>query len=68
MFMNKRYQIYGRESTGISIAISTLHCIFLFVVFCVAVFTGWGRRYEGPDGRPVKKEAAAIEENYVHES
>lgn len=52
----------------VSIAISTLHCIFLFVVFCVAVFTGWGRRYEGPDGRLVKKEAAAIEENYVHES
>ena len=52
----------------VSIAISTLHCIFLFVVFCMAVFTGWGRRYEGPDGRPVKKEAAAIEENYVHES
>lgn len=49
----------------VSIAISTLHCIFLFVVFCVAVFTGWGRRYEGLDGRPVKKEAAAIEEKYV---
>ena len=26
----------------------------VFVVLAVAVITGWGRKYEGPNGEPVK--------------
>ncbi len=31
------------------------YSILLFVVLLVSVLTGWGRRFEGPDGEPVKK-------------
>lgn len=37
-----------------SIAGSTFHCIALFIVFLYAILSGWGRHYEGIDGRPTK--------------
>lgn len=30
------------------------YCFSLFAVLLFSVFTGWGRRYEGKDGKPVK--------------
>jgi len=38
----------------VQLAAHTYHCIFLFFVLLFAVISGWGRRYEGPDGKPVK--------------
>lgn len=38
----------------LALGYATLHSVFLFVVLMFAVFTGWGRRYEGKDGKPVK--------------
>ncbi len=35
----------------VQVAGATLHCIFLFFVLAFAVATGWGRKYEGPDGK-----------------
>ncbi len=32
-----------------------IYCMVLFLVLLFSVITGWGRRYEGPDGKPVKK-------------
>lgn len=46
------------DISPISIAGSTLHCWFLFVVLAIAVITGWGRKYEGPNGEPVKEAPA----------
>ena len=43
----------------VSIALASLHCIFLFVVLTFAVFSGWGRRYEGPNGEQIKIEKNA---------
>ena len=40
--------------SGARLAGASLHCWFLFVVLAVAVITGWGRKYEGPNGEPVK--------------
>lgn len=37
-----------------SIAGATFHCFTLFIVFLYAIFSGWGRRYEGNEGRPTK--------------
>ncbi|MGC0367631.1 Na+/H+ antiporter NhaC [Rhodococcus sp. 27YEA15] len=34
----------------------------LTVVILVAVLTGWGRRFEGPDGKPVKNRPAPVEQ------
>jgi Na+/H+ antiporter NhaC len=34
---------------------ATLHCIGLFVAFAIAIIWGWGRRYEGPGGQPVRE-------------
>ncbi len=31
------------------------YCMVLFVVLLFSVITGWGRQYEGPEGRPVKE-------------
>jgi Na+/H+ antiporter NhaC len=33
---------------------ATLHCLGLLVAFFIAIVYGWGRRYEGPNGEPVK--------------
>ena len=35
----------------VQVAGATLHCIFLFFVLAFAVATGWGRKYEGLDGK-----------------
>jgi len=35
----------------------------LFVVLCLAVLTGWGRRYEGPAGEPIKHHGAKRTKN-----
>jgi len=43
-----------QEVSPVSLAGASLHCWFLFVVLAVAVITGWGRKYEGPNGEPVK--------------
>lgn len=34
---------------------ATLHCIFLLVAFAYSIATGWGRKFEGPNGDPVDK-------------
>lgn len=39
----------------ISLSYSTLHSVFLFLVLMSSVLIGWGRKYEGKDGAPVKK-------------
>ncbi|MDR1961884.1 MAG: Na+/H+ antiporter NhaC family protein [Gracilibacteraceae bacterium] len=31
------------------------YCIALFFVLLFSVITGWGREYEGPDGKPLRK-------------
>ena len=51
----------------VSIALSTLHCIFLFIVFAAAVLTGWGRRYEGEGGKPVKMEKVVVDKACANE-
>jgi len=38
----------------LALAGATFHCLMLFLVFMFAVFTGWGRMYEGPKGERVK--------------
>ena len=47
-------QSFVQEVSPVSLAGASLHCWFLFVVLAVAVITGWGRKYEGPNGEPVK--------------
>ncbi len=37
-----------------SIAMSVIYPMCLFCVLCFSVAVGWGRRFEGPDGVPVK--------------
>ncbi|MBM4763116.1 Na+/H+ antiporter NhaC family protein [Bacillus sp. B15-48] len=32
-----------------------IYCVILFLVLLFSVITGWGRQYEGPDGKPVSK-------------
>lgn len=32
-----------------------IYCMVLFFVLLFSVLTGWGRAFEGPDGKPVKK-------------
>ncbi|MDR3332599.1 MAG: hypothetical protein LBT08_08215 [Synergistaceae bacterium] len=34
---------------------ATLHCWGLLAAFAIAIACGWGRRYEGPNGEPVKE-------------
>ena len=34
---------------------ATFHCICLFFVLLYSVFSGWGRRYEGPNGEELKE-------------
>lgn len=51
----------------VSIALSTLHCIFLFIVLAAAVLTGWGRRYEGEGGKPVKMEKVVVDKVCANE-
>ncbi|MDR2663241.1 MAG: Na+/H+ antiporter NhaC family protein [Treponema sp.] len=41
------------------IALTTFHCLALFVVFAFSIISGWGRRYEGEQGEPVKQKPAA---------
>lgn len=43
-----------QEVSPVSLAGASLHCWFLFVVLVVSVFSGWGRKYEGPNGEPIK--------------
>ncbi len=38
----------------VTIAVCTLHCIFLFVVLVFSVASGWGRVFEGEGGERVK--------------
>ena len=38
----------------IEISSGLIYCMILFVVLLFSVITGWGRQYEGPDGKPVK--------------
>ncbi len=39
----------------INMIYATLHSVCLFVVLLFSVFTGWGRKYEGPNGEPVSQ-------------
>ncbi|MBR6008865.1 MAG: Na+/H+ antiporter NhaC family protein, partial [Clostridia bacterium] len=40
----------------VSVALGTFYGVALFVVFLVAIITGWGRRYEGKNGEELKEE------------
>lgn len=42
------------EISPISIALSSLHPIALFIVLSFSVFTGWGRTFEGENGEVIK--------------
>lgn len=33
---------------------SLIYCLILFLVLLFSIFTGWGRQFEGPGGKPVK--------------
>ncbi len=43
----------------ISLAGSAFHCIALFFVFMFSVLSGWGRAYEGPDGKLLRQKEYA---------
>lgn len=45
-----------------SLAMATFHCIALFFVFLFAVFSGWGRAYEGENGEKVKQKEKVVEQ------
>lgn len=36
------------------IPVGAFFCSCFFVVYLISIITGWGRIYEGPDGKPVK--------------
>ena len=36
------------------------YSLLLFAVLCVSIATGWGRRYEGADGEPVRERPADV--------
>jgi len=40
---------------------TTFYPLLLTVVLVVAVVTGWGRRFEGPEGQPVRRREDAAE-------
>lgn len=47
----------GSALTGLSpimVAGGALYAVTLFITICVAIATGWGRRYEGPKGEELK--------------
>jgi Na+/H+ antiporter NhaC len=46
----------------IKLALSTYHPIALVFVFLFAIATGWGRRYEGPNGEPVKEQRKKLKQ------
>ncbi|WP_419866501.1 Na+/H+ antiporter NhaC family protein [Ornithinimicrobium cavernae] len=43
-----------------SLFVAVLYPLVLTVVMIVAVLTGWGRRFEGPDGEPVREQPAPV--------
>ena len=45
---------FVQKISPVSLAGASLHCWFLFVVLAFSVLSGWGRKYEGPNGEPVK--------------
>lgn len=45
-----------------SLFFGTIHPWMLFIVFVIAVATGWGRMYEGDNGEPVKSRKNKIPE------
>ena len=53
---------FVQEVSPVSLAGASLHCWFLFVVLVFSVLSGWGRKYEGPNGEPVKALAEAYDE------
>lgn len=53
---------FVQEVSPVSLAGASLHCWFLFVVLVFSVLSGWGRKYEGPNGEPVKTLAEAYDE------
>lgn len=46
----------GQAVTPLSLMYGAVYPVALFTVFAVAIATGLGRRFEGPGGRPVRKE------------
>ena len=53
---------FVQKISPVSLAGASLHCWFLFVVLVFSVLSGWGRKYEGPNGDPVKILAEAYDE------
>lgn len=55
----------GVACTGLdplSVALGTVYAFALFATFIVSIITGWGRDFEGPDGKLVKDSAEALAE------
>lgn len=49
----------GAPAVGMtSLFVAVLYPLVLTVVMIAAVLTGWGRRFEGPDGEPVRDQPA----------
>jgi len=40
-----------------------IYCVVLFFVLLYSVLTGWGRKYEGPDGEPVNEPVKTIDQS-----
>lgn len=53
---------FVQKISPVSLAGASPHCWFLFVVLVFSVLSGWGRKYEGPNGEPVKILAEAYDE------
>ena len=56
----------GSALTGLSplvVAGGTIYAFTLFITMCVAVGTGWGMRYEGPNGEELKQPPKNLKEN-----
>jgi len=64
-------QSYDFLPTGVvnpaTLFFGTIHPWMLFIVFGIAVITGWGREFEGPDGEPVRSKGNKIPESALTE-
>lgn len=47
-------QTMGETITPFTLFYSAIYPWTLFLVFCVSIYTGWGRRFEGTDRTPLK--------------
>lgn len=48
------------ELNPATLAYSTFHCWALFFVMLFAILTGWGRKFEGPNGEELKEKPSEV--------